>query len=162
MTEPIIRIATPDDMDEIMALAIMACEENGFLDPNPVKFAIEMWPALNRDNGICALVGAPGKPIEGFVVLRIGTMWYSDAQVVEEKVIFVHPDFRSAKGGRAARLCDFSKKVADTLGIPLLIGVLSNKRTLSKVKMYSRQFGEPAGAFFLYGAKTTDGLGKLH
>ena len=83
-------------------------------------------------------------------------MWYSDTPVVEEKAIFIHPDYRSAKGGRATRLCEFSKKVSDTLGIPLIIGVLSNNRTQAKVRMYERQFGKPSGAFFLYGARTGD------
>ena len=81
-------------------------------------------------------------------------MWYSDNPVLEEKAIFIHPDFRSAKGGRARQLCEFSKQVADSLGIPLIIGVLSNHRTEAKVRLYERQFGKPSGAFFLYGAHT--------
>jgi hypothetical protein len=81
-------------------------------------------------------------------------MWYSDAQVLEEKAIFIHPDYRSAKGGRARRLCEFSKRAADGLGIPLIIGVLSNHRTEAKVRLYERQFGKPSGAFFLYNART--------
>jgi hypothetical protein len=153
-----IRVATPEDMDEIMALAMSACEENGFLNPNPQKLAAEIWPALHQDHGICAVIGKPGGKIEGLVLLRIGNMWYSDSLVVEEKAIFIYPEFRSAKGGRAKQLCEFSKKVADTLGIPLIIGVLSNSRTAAKVRMYERQFGPPSGAFFLYGAQT----GKWH
>jgi hypothetical protein len=149
-----IRIATPDDMEEIMALAMSACEENGFLNPNPAKLAAEIWPALVQHNGLCGVIGQPGGKIEGLVLLRIGSMWYSDAQLVEEKAIFIYPEFRSAKGGRAKKLCAFSKKVADGLGLPLIIGVLSNHRTAAKVKMYERQFGAPAVAFFLYGAKT--------
>jgi hypothetical protein len=149
-----IRIAVPADMDEIMALAMSACEENGFLNPNPAKLAAEIWPALNLDHGICAVIGKPGGKIEGLVLLRIGSMWYSDSPVVEEKAIFIYPEFRAAKGGRAKQLCEFSKRVADSLGIPLIIGVLSNNRTKAKVRMYERILGEPAGAFFLYGAKT--------
>ena len=38
--------------------------------------------------------------------------------------------------------------------IPLLIGVLSNKRTEGKIRLYERQLGKPSGAFFLYGART--------
>ena len=149
-----IRIGTPEDMDEIMKIAIPAAEENGWLNPNPARLAAEIWPALNQDYGLVGIVGKPGGPVEGCVVLRIGTMWYSDANVIEEKAIFVHPDFRNAKGGRARKLCEFSKKVADELGIPLIIGVLSTIRTEAKVRMYERQFGKPAGAFFLYGAKS--------
>jgi hypothetical protein len=81
-------------------------------------------------------------------------MWYSDANVLEERAIFIHPEFRNAKGGRARRLCEFSKRAADTLEVPLMIGVLSNHRTEAKVRLYERQFGKPSGAFFLYNART--------
>ena len=145
-----------------MNIALMACEENGFLHPNPLKMAAEIWPALNNDHGLCAVIGAPGGKIEGAVLLRIGSMWYSDYQVVEEKAIFIHPEFRNAKGGRASKLCEFSKKVADHLKIPLIIGVLSNHRTSAKVRMYERQFGPPSGAFFLYGAQTGKWQGTEH
>ena len=151
-----IRVGVPEDIDEIMVIAVQAAEENGFLEANPRKLAEEIYPALCQDHGIVGLIGRKDEAIEGIVVLRIGTMWYSDTPVVEEKAIFIHPDYRSAKGGRATRLCEFSKKVSDTLGIPLIIGVLSNNRTQAKVRMYERQFGKPSGAFFLYGARTGD------
>ena len=91
-----IRLATPQDLDEIMSIAMMACDENGFLNPNPAKLAAEIWPALHQDHGLCAVIGKPNGMIEGLVLLRIGNMWYSDSRVVEEKAIFIHPDFRSA------------------------------------------------------------------
>ena len=149
-----VRIGTPDDVHPMMDLAMQACDENGFVDPNPQKLLSEIWPALNLDNGIVGIIQDEGGSLEGAILLRVGAMWYSDAQVVEERAIFVHPNFRSAKGGRAKRLCEFSKKVADTLSLPLMIGVLSNHRTAGKIRMYQRIFGEPSGAFFLYGAKT--------
>lgn len=154
MDELKIRIATPDDLDEIMHLALLACDENAFLAANPAKLAAEIWPALHQDHGICAVIGKPDGDIEGVVVLRIGAMWYSDTSIIEEKAVFIHPDFRSARGGRAKQLCEYSKKVADTLQMPLIIGVLSNTRTAGKMRMYERLFGPPAGGFFLYGAQT--------
>jgi len=155
MTEELaIRIAGPNDVDEVMSLALSSCAENGFINPNPLKLLAEIWPALNRDRGMVAVIGTPGGIAEGAILLRVGSMWYGDQEVLEEKAVFVHPDFRSAKGGRARKLCEFSKRVADGLGIPLIIGVLSNNRTEAKVRMYKRTFGEPSGAFFLYGATT--------
>jgi hypothetical protein len=68
--------------------------------------------------------------------------------------VFVHPDYRAAKGGRARKLVEFAKKVSEKLEMPLMIGVLSNSRTDAKTRLYERQFGNPAGAFFLYGMKT--------
>lgn len=149
-----IRLAGVDDMDEVMKLAITACEENGFLNASSSLLAKEIWPALNQDHGLCPVIGPPGGAIQGLALLRVGSMWYSESIVVEERAIFVYPEFRSAKGGRARKLCEYSKKVADTLCIPLLIGVLSGTRTQGKCKMYQRIFGEPMGMFFLYGAKT--------
>lgn len=159
MTDLSIRLATPDDMHAVMQMAIMACEENGFLDASAELIAKTVWPALNQDEGLCGIIGDPGKPIEAFVVLRIGEMYYSTTKVVEEKIVYVHPEYRSAKGGRARRLCDFSKHVADTLDLPLLIGICSNERTKAKVRMYERIFGAPAGAYFLY--KTATGGHKV-
>jgi hypothetical protein len=153
-----VRIGGPEDVDAIMELALSACKENGFVNPSPQRLLHEIWPALNLDGGLLGVIGEPGEKMEGAVLLRIGAMWYSDDQVLEEKAIFIHPNYRSAKGGRARRLCQFSKQVADSLGIPLIIGVLSNHRTAAKVRMYERQFGKPTGAFFLYGATT--GLSK--
>jgi hypothetical protein len=149
-----IRIGTPADVHPMMELAMKACDENGFVNPNPQKLLADIWPALNLDNGLVGIIEDEGGPIEGAVLLRIGTMWYSDTPVLEEKAIFIHPDYRSAKGGRARRLCEFSKKTADTLEMPLIIGVLSNHRTEAKVRLYERQFGRPSGAFFLYNATT--------
>lgn len=148
------RVGTPDDLDELMALALQACEENGFLDHDAEMLLREIWPALHQDHGIVGCIGPEGGQIEGAVLLRVTATWYSRKPLVEERAIFIHPDFRSAKGGRAARLVEFSKKVADTLGLPLMIGVLSNSRTEGKVRLYERMFGKPAGAFFLYGART--------
>lgn len=150
----IVRVGTPEDMDQVVEVAFESLEENAFVRPNRNKLIEDLWRGLIQDHGIMGIIGKPGNIIEGAVLLRLGTMWYSDEPVVEEKAIFIRPEYRSAKGGRARKLCEFSKQVADALGIPLIIGVLSNQRTEAKIRLYRRQFGEPAGAFFLYGAKT--------
>ena len=155
MSEDIgVRIGGPEDVHPMMELALQACEENGFVDPNPQKLLAEIWPALNLDHGLVGIIQDGGGQLEGAILLRVGPMWYSDANVLEERAIFIHPEFRNAKGGRARRLCEFSKRAADTLEVPLLIGVLSNHRTEAKVRLYERQFGKPSGAFFLYNART--------
>lgn len=148
-----IRVAQPEDIHELMDVAMSACSENGFINPNVNKLLEQIWSAVNLDNGIVGAIGEPGK-IEGAVLLRLTDMWYSDDKVLEEKGIFILPQFRVAKGGRARRLCEFAKRAAEMLDVPLLIGVLSNDRTEAKVRLYERQFGKPTGAFFLYNART--------
>jgi N-acetylglutamate synthase-like GNAT family acetyltransferase len=153
-----IRLATTDDMTEVMRLAVMACEDNGFLDFSQELLAREIYPALALDHGLFPVIGPPGGPIEGFVFLKIGTLFYSNRQCLEEKCLWVHPEYRAAKGGRARKLLDFTKKTADTLQLPLIIGIFSTRRSAGKEKLYERVFGQKAGAFFLYGAE----CGKAH
>jgi hypothetical protein len=155
MSEEIeIRIGTPEDLDAVMEIAVDMWDELGIVPASVQKILGEVWEALHQQNGLIGIIGQPDGRIEGGVLLRIGSMWYSDERVLEERGIFIHRDFRSSKGGRARRLCEFSKDTADALGIPLVIGVLSNDRTEAKARLYERQFGKPSGAFFLYGGTT--------
>jgi N-acetylglutamate synthase-like GNAT family acetyltransferase len=148
-----IRLATTDDLDEVMRLAFMACEDNGFLDYSPELLVREIYPALNQDHGLFPVIGPPSGEIQGFVLLRIGHMFYSHRQCLEEKCLWVHPEYRTAKGGRARKLLEFTKKSADALGMPLIIGIMSTNRAKGKEALYRRFFGEPTGAFFLYRAE---------
>lgn len=157
-----VRVATPGEFDAVMELAMMVARENGIFEPDINMVVADIWPALNGDKGLVGVIGDPGKDLQGFVLLRIGNMWYSPAEIIEEKTVFVAPKYRSAKGGRARKLCEFSKKVADELGLPLLIGVVSNHRTKGKEGLYNRLFGPPAGAFWLYGARTGQWKDQTH
>jgi len=149
-----VRVGTPDDMPELMRLYDEVAKENGISQPDFDRVAAEIWASLHQDHGIVGVIGEPGNPLEAFVLLRIGQTWYSSETIIEERTVFVSKKYRSAKGGRARRLCEFSKKVSEELGMALLIGILSNQRTNSKVELYKRVFGEPAGAFWLHNAKT--------
>ena len=138
-----------------MKVLLLAGEENSVMDVSGDLLFNQVWEALHLDKGICGVVGPiNSKQIEGVALLRIGYLWYSREQMIEEKAITVHPAFRSAKGGRAKMLCEFTKYCADRLHLTLAIGVLSSHRTAAKVALYRRQFGEPSGAFWLYGTRT--------
>ena len=82
----VVRVATPDDVHGIMDLGMMACSENGVSAPNPEKILFDLWPSLHCDSGIVGVIGEPGQQLEGFVLLRTGTLWYSDAPILEESV----------------------------------------------------------------------------
>ena len=152
--DPVVRTGTPSDMDGIMALTLACHKENGFVEADIPDMANNVWAALTLQQGIAGVIGGNGAPYEGSIVLRIGRVTGCRADVLEEKYLFVNPSYRSGKLGRAGMLADFAKQVSDTTGVPLLIGVLSNTRTEAKIRMYERKFGKPAGAFFLYNART--------
>lgn len=148
-----VRVADPDDEDGIMKLGRLVESENGVFAMNEERTRGVIRPSLYLSGGIVGVIG-PKDNLEGVVVLRVSQYWYSDVSFLEEMCVFVHPDYRAAKGGRARKLVEFAKKVSESLGMPLMIGILSNSRTDAKTRLYERQFGPPAGAFFLYGAKT--------
>jgi hypothetical protein len=90
------------------------------------------------------------------VLLRIGSIWYSSEMLLEERAIYTHPAYRksSENPSRAAALVEFSKTLADGLGLPLSIGVLSSQRTEAKVRLYRRILGPATGAYWLIGRET--------
>lgn len=149
-----VRVATVDDMPEIMELAVAAAKENSLFDASLQHLVKTVWPCLNQDHGLIGAIGKPNGPIEGMVVLVVGTLTYSDVLCLEERTLFVRPEYRNARGGRANKLIQFSMASAKSLDLPLLIGVLSNSMTKQKVELYRRHLGEPAGAFWVWGAQT--------
>jgi len=153
--EVFVREGVVEDFPELMRLAMDATKENAFVNPDEMMLAQHMYAALAKKMGVAGVIGGgPGEPLEGAIVLRIGSLWYSPELILEEKAIYVAPEFRSAKGGRARKLAEWAKGVSEKLGIPLAIGVLSNSRTEAKIRLYERVFGAPAGVYFLYNAKT--------
>lgn len=140
-----------------MRQALAACEENSLTKVNVEKLLGEVWASLNLDNGIMGLIGTD--PIEAGILLRVDSLFYSDDKCLLERAIFVNPDYR--RGGknssRAKLLCQWAKNAAHDLGLPLVIGILSSQRTDAKIRLYEREFGEPSGAYWIYGAKTGAG-----
>jgi GNAT superfamily N-acetyltransferase len=145
-----VRIATKDDAHQVMKLALMIHEEIGVSSLSPEKVLHEVYPALCHDHGVVGVVENDEKEIIGAVLIRVVKLFYSDEPILEERGLFIHPDYRAAKGGMARKLCEFCKKVADNLGMPLRISVENDVRTKGKVRLFERQFGEPIGALFMY------------
>ena len=148
----VVKVADTSHVHDIMSLIMMAYNEIGFREFNQMKALQCLWNALNKNNGICGIIVGDNGQIQGYVLLEVGEFWYSDSKWLVERTIFVHPDFREAKGGRARALCEFAKQSADSLNLPLMIGITSDQRTEAKVRLYERQFGKPSGAFFMYNA----------
>lgn len=146
----VVRVGKPEDFPEVMMLAHAIAGENAPVEADREKLMTGIWQALNNENGLVGIVGPRGGPLQGFILLRIGTPWYSSQRIIEENGVYVHPDFRAQKGGRAAMLYRFAKQVADQMGTTLMIGVLSRHRTESKLRYYERYFGPQVGAVFLY------------
>lgn len=98
--------------------------------------------------GFIGVIG-PLNAIEACIMLTVGSVWYSEEITLDEHFNFVDPGHRQSSHAKA--LISFAKHCADKIGIRLVIGVLSTKRTAAKVRLYERQL-TPAGAFFVHPA----------
>lgn len=143
----LVRKAGPDDEPELMDLCRALHQENGLFSLDEDKVRAMLRRAFDQQGAIIGAVGAPGR-IEGAIYMLISNFWYSNDWHLEELFSFVLPQHR--RSSNAKELVSFAKRCSDELGIPLVIGVISNERTAAKVELYKRQLSTPAGAFFFH------------
>jgi GNAT superfamily N-acetyltransferase len=148
-----VRIVEKKDEEELMALCRQLYAENGLFKINEDKVCAMLHRAFNRQCAVMGVIGDPGK-IQAMIFLLLSTFWYSDDPHFEEILAYVVPAYR--RSGNAIELMKFAKWCSNETGYPLLIGVISNERTESKVRLYQRQFQKPIGNFFFYRANGKD------
>ena len=155
MDEIFVRKGVVEDFNEVMRLSMNSAIENAIVQPDEMLVAQNVYSFLTEQNGMVGIIGKePGGPLEGMIIIGLGSPWYSHETTLEEKVIYVAPEFRSAKGGRARKLVEWAKGISESRGVPLVVAVLSNSRTEAKIRLFERAFGDPAGVCFLYNGKT--------
>lgn len=148
----VVRIATRADAPEILRLLNVMHSESGLMPLDETCAGEFFERAFARKGGIIGVIGEPGD-IEAMIYLLITRFWYTKEHHLEECFNFVRHDKR--KTDHARKLLSFAKECADTIQIPLVVGVLTNQRMEGKVRLYRRSLGIPAGAFFVYRANWT-------
>ena len=148
---PKVRLAVKEDLNEILSLGKELHSENGLMSLSEEAITKAAIDAINGTSGIIGVIGAPGH-IEGLILLQFRQFWYSDTMHLEEMNTYVKPEYRRSNNAKA--LIEFAKEAAIRLGIPLLIGILSNDRTEAKVRLYERRLGKKSGCFFLFNGRT--------
>lgn len=154
-SESIVRSATPEDKAEIWRLFRLLHQENAMFaicEPK-VDYYIDrlLHPETIKldDTGPRGFIGVIGPvgALEGCIMLTVGTMWYSEEFTLDEHLNFVDPEHRASNHAKA--LIRYAKDCSDKIGVRLVIGILSTKRTAAKVRLYEREL-VPAGAFFIH------------
>lgn len=153
----IVRSAISQDKPEIWRLLRLLCAENGMfsLSEHKVDYYLNrlLWPEniAKDDTGPRGFIGVIGPigALEGCIMLTVGSVWYSEDFTLDEHLNFVDPEHRSSNHAKA--LIEYAKDCSDKIGIRLLIGILSTKRTAAKVRLYERQL-TAAGCFFVHPA----------
>jgi len=153
-----VRVADSGDEEALMTLCRFLHGENGIfdLDETAVRYAVRkaIVGSAEQRHGIIGVIG-PSDAIEGAIFLEPACLWYTTQPCLQELFNYVYPQFRSSSNSND--LIEFAKWIADHFKLPLMIGVLSNRRTQAKVRLYRRALGEPSGAFFLHNAVTGRG-----
>lgn len=126
--------------------------ENGIFSMDEEKVRAMLRKAFDRQGGLLGVIGEPGE-IEGMIFMLLSTFWYSSDPHWEEMLAFVRQKYRKSRN--AVELVNFGKWCADSSGIPLVIGIISNERTAGKVRLYQRLLDHPIGNFFMYKADTS-------
>jgi GNAT superfamily N-acetyltransferase len=148
-----VHAAGMDDMPELLRLLRLAHAEGGMfrLDESAVEETFRRALLDGKREAFIGVIRSEGREICAMIYVAITRYWYTDEFHVEESFNFVAPKHRQSN--YADVLIRWAQHLADELGIPLVIGVLSNKRTEAKVRFYRRRLGMPAGAIFVHGAK---------
>src|SRR5215831_17743822 len=133
-----VRVATAEDEPEIMRLLELNWIENGMGSINHDCVRRVCRLAFERKGGIIGVMGG-GKTIHAMIGLLITKFWFHDDDHIEEIFSWVHPDHRKdSKAKYAETLITFAKRCSDEIKdangrpLPLVIGVLTNKRMAGK------------------------------
>lgn len=142
-----VRKATREDAPELMELCRDLHAENGMFQMDEAKVSSMLEKAFLQQGAIIGALGPTGA-VEGAIFMLISSFWYTNEWCLEELFNYVKPEHR--RSTNAKELINFGKRCSDELGIPLVIGVVSNERTKAKVGLYQRQLADPVGAYFLH------------
>lgn len=160
---PTVRLAVKAEEEEIMEMCREIHSENGMVAMSEGKVRGMLNKAFNKEGGIIGVIGNPGA-LEAIIMIVMTKQWSSDDDHLEELFAYVRRPFRTKYNGtdtiripHAEALVNFAKKCSDEIGIPLVIGIITNKRTAGKVRLYRSILGYPAGAYFVVNAKWIDG-----
>jgi GNAT superfamily N-acetyltransferase len=144
----VVRLAEADEVEDMMELMRDAADEQALFPMDEVKARAMLDRAFLRQGGIIGVIGPKGR-IEAALYMLLAQPLYSESWHIEEVFQVVRRQYR--RSGHAKALIEFAKRCSDDLGVPVLMGVLHNKRTEAKIRLYQRHLGPRVGAFFLYG-----------
>lgn len=156
MTCPsIVRVARPEDEQEVWRLFLSGHRENGQFSLAPEKAGFFITRALRPDlitpwdtgpRGAIGVIGEVGS-LEGAVMIFISSHWYTHDRQLEEYLVYVDPECRRSFHARA--LINWMKEQSRQVQLPLMSGVISSIRTKGKCELYGRMMPK-LGEFFFY------------
>lgn len=148
-----VRLVVREDVPALLDMCKELHGENGLfpLDETKLRQSIDRY--FNKEGAIIGAIGEVGAPV-ATIYLNISQFFYTNDWVLMEEWAFVHPDHRRTNYARS--LIAYAKALSDKMKLPLMTGILSNKRTEAKIRLYEQQL-EKAGAYFIYNRQYSAG-----
>lgn len=149
-----LRLATPDDLEQIGKLLWMMTAEIGVGRVNEPKAREAVSNIVNAKNGACILAERKGQ-IVGTLGLTMTSWWYSSDRFMTDLFFFVHPDHRAdlteggENAGHASRMIAWAKAAADKARVPLVLSVGTDIDAIPKIR-FMRKHLTPFGGSFIH------------
>ncbi len=156
----VLRIAQADEEEDLLGFCHELWEENGkeFFSFDAEKVRGHLRRSSEKRGGLFAVIGEPRK-IEAGALLLIDPYYYTSDFALFELFSYVRPDYRRSQ--HAKTLVNWALNMSEKLRLLLFIGILSNSRTVAKVRLYRRVLGvDPSGAYFVYRPKSLYSAGS--
>ncbi len=155
-----VRLAGKAEEAELMEMCREIHAENGLVSMSEPKVKAMLNRAFNREGGIIGVIGEPGS-LEAIIMIVMTSFWSSEDTHLEELFSYVRRPFRRKLHGpnlpHAEALAHFAKKCSNEIGVPLVIGIITNNRMAGKVRLYRKIFGYPSGAYFVVNPRWING-----
>ena len=145
---PRIRLATAEDADAMLRLAMGHASEMHFGTPSPRRIGEMARMTFERGKVLLSL-DDDGTPV-GQIALVIEQPVWSEDWMVSDMSFYVMPQHRHRRHARGLLLA--AKDYAKEMGLPLLIS-LWGKRIEGKARLMQRDLGVPSGAIFFVPAE---------
>jgi hypothetical protein len=161
MNLPEVRLAQPSDYDQVLAMCKRLHLENALF-----SFSDRLVQALVRKGVMppadrvgwtdeegpnyvtLGVIGPPDGTIEASTCVLFTTQnYYSEDWHLVELWNFVDEPYRRSRNAHA--LLKWNNDLALAMNVPLITGIITNKKLANKVRLYRQIYGRPAGAFFI-------------
>ena len=157
-----IRVAGPDDFQEIFRICCLLHAEIARHPFNELKVRSIIWRGVNRDGAICAVIGRPDD-IKAMLLMTIEEIYYSDESEIIERWNYVRPDCR--KSTFAKQMIGFARRISRETGLIVGIGIDTNVKLEAKRRLYERSL-KLGGYWFIIDPKDAETLeaeiGRAH
>lgn len=147
-----IRLATPDDFQELFRICHDLWKENGQHPFSENRARHFIWKGCNHDNASVFVIG-PFSNIKAVLYLEVQQVYYSDECQLGEAFMYVREDQR--RSDYAKRLIRHAKRCSEETELDLMMGIISDHRLAAKKRLYDREFTEGgSGVFYNYRPKS--------